>query len=133
MSTWAPVRAHPDSAWLDGDGRRSVQEKDHEWRHKRAFTPAHAPPCPPPRPHPRVLITEAFQMSATEVTVGQYRQFDPKHRGRHEDDAVTEVSWKEVVTFCEWLSKKEGTTDRLPPRSSFTSLTSQGSLSPSVL
>jgi sulfatase modifying factor 1 len=80
-----------------------------------------------------VLITEAFQMSATEVTVGQYRQFDPKHRGRHEDDAVTEVSWKEAVAFCEWLSKKEGTTDRLPPRSSFTSLTSQGSLSPSVL
>ncbi len=66
------------------------------------------------KPAHRVLITQAFQMSATEVTVGQYRQFDPKHRGRHDDDAVTEVSWKDAVAFCEWLSKKEGTTYRLP-------------------
>lgn len=66
------------------------------------------------KPAHRVLITEAFQMSATEVTVGQYRQFDPKHHGRHDDDAVTEVSWNDAVAFCEWLSKKEGKTYRLP-------------------
>lgn len=66
------------------------------------------------KPAHRVMITEAFQMSVTEVTVGQYRQFNPKHRGRHDDDAVTEVSWNDAVAFCEWLSKKEGTTYRLP-------------------
>jgi formylglycine-generating enzyme required for sulfatase activity len=66
------------------------------------------------RPAHRVVITQAFQMSATEVTVGQYRQFDPKHRGQHDDDAVTEVSWNDAVAFCEWLSKKEGKTYRLP-------------------
>jgi formylglycine-generating enzyme required for sulfatase activity len=66
------------------------------------------------KPAHRVLITEAFQMSATEVTVGQYRQFDPKHRGQHDDDAVTEVSWNDAVAFCEWLSKKESKTYRLP-------------------
>jgi len=66
------------------------------------------------KPVHRVKITQAFQMSTTEVTVGQYRQFDPKHRGQNDDDAVTEVSWNDAVAFCEWLSKKEGKTYRLP-------------------
>lgn len=66
------------------------------------------------KPAHRVAITQAFHLSATEVTVGQYRQFEAKHRGQHEDDAVTEVSWKDAVAFCEWLSKKEGQTYRLP-------------------
>ncbi|MFO1436969.1 MAG: SUMF1/EgtB/PvdO family nonheme iron enzyme [Verrucomicrobiaceae bacterium] len=66
------------------------------------------------RPVHRVVITQAFQMSTTEVTVEQFRQFDPKHRGQHDDDAVTEVSWNDAVAFCEWLSKKEGKTYRLP-------------------
>ena len=66
------------------------------------------------KPAHRVTITQAFHLSATEVTVGQYRQFDPKHRGQHDDDAVTEVSWNDAVAFCEWLSKKEGKTYRLP-------------------
>jgi sulfatase modifying factor 1 len=66
------------------------------------------------KPAHRVTITQAFQMSATEVTVGQYRQYEPKHRGQNEDDAVTEVSWKDAVKFCEWLSKKEGKSYRLP-------------------
>lgn len=54
------------------------------------------------------------QISATEITVGQYRHFDPKHRGQNDDDAVTEVSWNDAVAFCEWLSKKESKTYRLP-------------------
>ena len=66
------------------------------------------------RPAHRVTITQGFQIGATEVTVGQYRLFDPKHRGQAEDDAVTEVSWNEAVAFCDWLSKKEGQTYRLP-------------------
>ncbi|MCP5559168.1 MAG: SUMF1/EgtB/PvdO family nonheme iron enzyme [Verrucomicrobiaceae bacterium] len=66
------------------------------------------------RPAHRVKITQGFLMSATEVTVGQYRLFDPKHRGGNDDEAVTAVSWNEAVAFCEWLSKKEGKTYRLP-------------------
>ena len=57
------------------------------------------------KPAHRVTITQAFQMSATEVTVGQYRQFDAKHRGQHDDDAVTDVSWNDALMFCEWLTK----------------------------
>ncbi len=66
------------------------------------------------KPAHRVTITQPFHFGATEVTVGQYRQFDPKHRGQNNDDAVTDVSWNEAVAFCEWLSKKEGRTYRLP-------------------
>ncbi len=66
------------------------------------------------KPTHRVTITQPFHLGAMEVTVGQYRQFDPKHRGQNDDDAVTEVSWNDAVAFCEWLSKKEGRTYRLP-------------------
>jgi len=68
------------------------------------------------KPSHRVKITAAFSIGATEVTRGQYRQFDPKLSGPkdEEDEAVTEVTWEEAVKFCEWLSKKEGRTYRLP-------------------
>ena len=65
------------------------------------------------KPAHRVTITQAFQLSATEVTLGQYRQFDPNHRGQNEDAAVTEVSWNDEVAFCEVLSEKGGQTYRL--------------------
>lgn len=67
------------------------------------------------RPAHQVTISQAFHLGATEVTVGQYRQFQPKHQKRAaEDEAVTEVSWDEASAFCAWLSKKEGRTYRLP-------------------
>lgn len=68
------------------------------------------------KPAHRVKITTAFSMGATEVTRGQYRQFDPKLSGstQKEDQAVTGITWDEAVQFCEWLSKKEGKTYRLP-------------------
>jgi len=63
-----------------------------------------------------VTISQAFHIGATEVTLAQYRQFKPKHSGARgaDDDAVTDVSWHDAVAFCEWLSKKEGKTYRLP-------------------
>ena len=63
-----------------------------------------------------VTISQAFHIGTTEVTLAQYRQFKPKHAGARgaDDDAVTDVNWHDAVAFCEWLSKKEGKTYRLP-------------------
>jgi formylglycine-generating enzyme required for sulfatase activity len=63
-----------------------------------------------------VTITQAFLMAATEVTLAQYRAMDADFRvGDKEGDvAVGGISWEQAVKFCEWLSKKEGKTYRLP-------------------
>ena len=74
------------------------------------------------RPEHRVTITRPFWMAVTEITNAQYEQFDPEHselRGKlgfskMDDEAVVFVSWHEAVEFCEWLSKKEGKSYRLP-------------------
>jgi sulfatase modifying factor 1 len=68
------------------------------------------------KPAHRVNITMAFHIGATEVTLGQFRQFKPRHGGGRgaDDDAVTGVSWNDAVSFCEWLSKREKRTYRLP-------------------
>jgi formylglycine-generating enzyme len=67
------------------------------------------------KPAHRVTISAPFQIGETEVTAEQYRQFKPKHNARAKnDEAVTGVTWNEAVAFCEWLSKKEGKTYRLP-------------------
>ena len=72
-------------------------------------------------------ITQPFYMGATEVTVGQFRQFvdeegyqvgDGRWRNPGFDQTdkhpVVWVSWKNAVDFCKWLSKKEGKEYRLP-------------------
>lgn len=64
----------------------------------------------------------SFTISATEVTNTQYELFDQTHkalRGKFgfsekDDEAVIYVSWYDAVAFCEWLTKKEGKTYRLP-------------------
>ena len=68
------------------------------------------------KPAHKVTISTAFHIGATEVTLGQFRQFKPNHAGGRGavDDAVTGVSWNEAVSFCEWLSRKEKRTYRLP-------------------
>ena len=61
------------------------------------------------RPAHDVSITKPFLMSATEVTLGQYRKFKPDHlKGRGaDDDAATHVSWHDAVAFCEWLDEHD--------------------------
>jgi formylglycine-generating enzyme required for sulfatase activity len=68
------------------------------------------------RPTHRVKISAPFFIGATEVTLAQYRQFQPKHSGTRgaDDEAVTGVTWNDATKFCEWLSAKEGKTYRLP-------------------
>lgn len=73
-------------------------------------------------PAHKVKITKAFYLGVTEVTNAQYEQFDSEHkqlRGRDgvsktDDEPVTFVTWQEAAAFCNWLSKKEGKTYRLP-------------------
>jgi formylglycine-generating enzyme required for sulfatase activity len=63
----------------------------------------------------KVTITQAFWMSATEVTVDQYRQFRPAFRGNpYYAPYASGVSWNDAVAFARWLSEKEGKTYRLP-------------------
>jgi hypothetical protein len=74
------------------------------------------------RPVHKVVVTRPFLMSMTEVTNAQYEQFDLEHRklrgklgfSKMDNEAVVFVSWHEAVKFCEWLSKKEGKSYRLP-------------------
>ena len=74
------------------------------------------------RPAHRVRISKGFYMGAFEVTNAQYEQFDPAHRSlrgklgfsKEDNEAVVFVSWNDANRFCEWLSKKEGKTYRLP-------------------
>jgi len=68
------------------------------------------------KPAHRVTITQGYCIGATEVTLGQYRQFKPAFRETEgdPDDAVNGLSWEQAKAFCEWLSQKEGKTYRLP-------------------
>ncbi len=67
------------------------------------------------RPVHAVTLTRGFAMSETEVTVEQFRQFHPNFVGNPSTAPyVSGVSWDEAMAFCDWLSKKEGRTYRLP-------------------
>ncbi|MCX6620818.1 MAG: SUMF1/EgtB/PvdO family nonheme iron enzyme, partial [Acidobacteria bacterium] len=74
------------------------------------------------RPVHRVTIGKPYWMGVFEVTNREYELFDPAHRAlrgkrgfsRGDDEALIFVSWNEAKAFCEWLSKKEGRTYRLP-------------------
>ncbi len=77
---------------------------------------------PDEAPVHKVFISHPFRMGVTEITNAQYEQFRPEHkalRGKNgvsagDDEAVVNVSWQDAVDFCEWLSRKEGKTYRLP-------------------
>jgi len=88
------------------------------------------------KPVHRVSISNSFYIGAQEVTNGQYQRFvaeagydgsgdaDGDYLRHHRDWSnyssperdypVVCVSWKNARKFCEWLSKKEGVTYRLP-------------------
>lgn len=70
----------------------------------------------------RVTFTNPFRMATTEVTNAQYEAFCPEHRAlrgkngfsKEDDEAVVFVNYIEATAYCEWLSRKEGKTYRLP-------------------
>lgn len=69
-----------------------------------------------------VVLTSAFRMGITEVTNKQYEKFRPEHRalrGKNgistaDDEPVVYISYQDAMDFCDWLSRKEGKTYRLP-------------------
>ncbi|MCL1919625.1 MAG: SUMF1/EgtB/PvdO family nonheme iron enzyme [Kiritimatiellaeota bacterium] len=90
-------------------------------------TPAELPLC-------GVRIAKPFWMGATEVTVAQFKAFDPAHDNgvydMHYKDQVKRgyymnlqqdtqlpairISWEKAMAYCEWLSKKTGKKVTLP-------------------
>ena len=87
------------------------------------------------KPVHSVSISKPFLIGSCEVTSGQYQQHVPNHfcypdlsRVTFESSAgvrppdqetlgelpVVDVSWGEAISFCKWLSKKEGLKYRLP-------------------
>jgi sulfatase modifying factor 1 len=68
------------------------------------------------KPAHRVFISKPFYIGSTEVTLEQYRRFDSAFReGKGlPNEAANGISWNKAVEFCQWLSKREGRTYRLP-------------------
>ncbi len=72
----------------------------------------------------KITISQAFYMSAFEVTNAEYELFDPSHkqkRPKYQKKAfasdlhpVEPVTWQEAQYYARWLSKKEGRQYRLP-------------------
>ena len=70
----------------------------------------------------KVVISENFRMSATEITNLQYELFCPEHRQLRgslgfsigDNDAVVNVSYDDATAYCKWLSEKTGRSFRLP-------------------
>jgi len=78
-----------------------------------------------------VRIEKPFYLCTTEITLGQYRLFDPGHengvydrrgkdqsvRGFYQNNPffpVIRVSWKQAMAYCKWLSKETGRNVTLP-------------------
>jgi formylglycine-generating enzyme required for sulfatase activity len=60
------------------------------------------------KPAHKVTITQPFLMGVTEVTVTQFRQFDPEFKKKDpkskpaDDDAARGVTWERAVAVREW-------------------------------
>jgi formylglycine-generating enzyme required for sulfatase activity len=84
------------------------------------------------RPQHKVVISQPFLMSATEVTIGQFKKFtasgyqtdaekagesktylNPGHPVTDESPAAM-MTWNDAAAYCQWLSEQEKRTYRLP-------------------
>ena len=66
-------------------------------------------------PQRRVTISQPFYLSASEVTVEQFRRFRTEAEGTPLcRPLMAGVSWHDAVAFCRWLSRKTRRPYRLP-------------------
>jgi len=87
-----------------GAGRFMMGEAEDDEQANWYETPAHT-----------VVVSQPFYISATEVTVEQFREFRKDFEGTEEFyPYAAGVSWYDAAAFCEWLSRKEGRPYRLP-------------------
>jgi formylglycine-generating enzyme len=103
------VRIEPGSCLMGQDGPAADY---HMTKHPAKFDDADWDE----QPVHKVTISQPFHMAATEVTLRQYRAFDPDFRTDERDDeaALSGIRWTQAVAFCDWLSRQEGRTYRLP-------------------
>ncbi|RKX34003.1 MAG: hypothetical protein DRP71_08570, partial [Verrucomicrobia bacterium] len=62
-----------------------------------------------------VELSRGFQVSKTEITIEQYRDFRPDYEPpSNAAGFAVGVSWADAMAYCAWLSEREGLTCRLP-------------------
>jgi len=66
------------------------------------------------------IKVRAFEMCRFPVTNSEYEEFDPSHRVKRnkysdqDNQPVVNVSWKDAIKYCQWLSEETGKACRLP-------------------
>src|SRR5262249_33222089 len=62
-----------------------------------------------------VRISHAFRIGATQVSVAEYKLFDPTYQaGDSTPNYAAGVSYDQAMAYCAWLTKKTGKPWRLP-------------------
>ena len=57
----------------------------------------------------KIILRKKFYSSITEVTIEQFMEFKEKSNTiRNENLPISNVSWIDAISFCNWLSEKEG-------------------------
>ena len=98
-------------------------------------------------PVAKVAIGKPFWMAAAEISLEQYRQFNPQHANGYYDMhykdqvkpgylmdfpelPVIRVSWNEAMEFCRWLSQRSGKKVTLPTEAQWEWAARAGSATP---